>query len=190
MKRSKKERQVELKKTIQEKPFVTDEDLAKMFEVSIQTIRLDRMELAIPELRERIKMVAQKQLDELKSLQVEEVIGEIIDIELDKSGISILDIQQDHVFARTKIARGHHLFAQANSLATAIINDELALTSKATIHFVRQVHIGERVVAKARVIDAQDDRSLRTIIEVQSYVRDERVFKGQFSMYRSNEEKE
>lgn len=190
MKLSKTERQEKLKQTIESNPFVTDEELAKMFVVSIQTIRLDRMELAIPELRKRIKTVAEKQLDELKSLQIEEVIGEIIDIELDKSGISILDIQKEHVFSRTKIARGHHLFAQANSLATAIINEELALTSKATIHFVRQVRIGERVVAKARVLESKKDCQLRTTIEVTSYVQDEVVFKGQFLMYRSTEEKE
>ena len=31
------------------------------------------------------------------------------------------------------------LFAQANSLAVAVINDELALTAKANIQFKRQV---------------------------------------------------
>ena len=52
---SKKDRQRELNHTINENPFITDEELAEKFSVSVQTIRLDRMELAIPELRERIK---------------------------------------------------------------------------------------------------------------------------------------
>ena len=60
MKRSKKERQRLLTERISENPFVTDEQLASEFNVSVQTIRLDRMELAIPELRERIKGVAAK----------------------------------------------------------------------------------------------------------------------------------
>lgn len=54
----KKERQQELLQTIEQNPFITDEALATRFRVSIQTIRLDRMELKIPELRERIKHVA------------------------------------------------------------------------------------------------------------------------------------
>ena len=49
MKYSKKERQLLLQQTIQENPFVTDEQLATKFNVSVQTIRLDRMELSIPE---------------------------------------------------------------------------------------------------------------------------------------------
>ena len=33
------------------------------------------------------------------------------------------------MFSRTGIARGHHVFAQANSLAVAVINDAIALTA-------------------------------------------------------------
>lgn len=60
MKRNKKQRQSLLVETIKENPFITDEDLADKFSVSVQTIRLDRLELSIPELRERIKTVAEK----------------------------------------------------------------------------------------------------------------------------------
>lgn len=185
MRRTKKERQQMLKETIKENPFITDEDLADKFHVSVQTIRLDRLELSIPELRERIKYVAEKKFeDEVRSLPIEEVIGEIIDIELDQSAISILDVKAEHVFVRNKIARGHHLFAQANSLAVAVINDELALTAKANIQFKRSVKQGERVIAKAKVLKI-DDGLGRTIVEVMSYVNNELVFKGEFDMYRS-----
>jgi len=185
MRRTKKERQQMLKETIKENPFITDEDLADKFQVSVQTIRLDRLELSIPELRERIKYVAEKKFeDEVRSLPIEEIIGEIIDIELDQSAISILDVKAEHVFVRNKIARGHHLFAQANSLAVAVINDELALTAKANIQFKRSVKQGERVIAKAKVLKI-DDGLGRTIVEVMSYVNNELVFKGEFDMYRS-----
>lgn len=182
MRRSKRERQTLLKETIENTPFITDEDLADKFGVSIQTIRLDRLELSIPELRERIKYVAQQQLDEVKALPMEEVIGQVIDLQLDQSAISILDIRPEHVFSRNKIARGHHLFAQANSLAVAIINDELALTAKANIRFSRQVNEGERVVAKATVTESSKGR---TTVEVNSFVQSENVFSGEFVMYRS-----
>ncbi|WP_099363042.1 transcription factor FapR [Fredinandcohnia onubensis] len=187
MRKSKKERQQLLQETIQVNPFITDEDLAEKFMVSVQTIRLDRLELSIPELRERIKNVAEKKLeDEVKALPIDEVIGEIIDIELDENAISIFDVTQEHVFKRNHIARGHHLFAQANSLAVAVINDELALTAKANIRFTRQVKLGERVVAKAKVNGSEEKG--RTIVDVNSYVGNELVFSGEFTMYRSNKQ--
>lgn len=185
MKRNKRERQKLLTTTIKENPFVTDEELSEKFTVSVQTIRLDRLELSIPELRERIKSVAEKRFDdEVRSLPIEEVIGEIIDIELDASAISILDVKEEHVFKRNQIARGHHLFAQANSLAVAVINDELALTAKSSIQFKRLVRQNERVIAKARVVKIDED-SARTFVEVNSYVNNELVFIGEFEMYRS-----
>src|SRR5690625_2276741 len=188
MRLSKQNRQHMLKQTIEATPFITDEVLAKQFSVSIQTIRLDRMELAIPELRERIKSVATSQWNEtVKSLPIDEVIGEIIDLELDKRAISILVIRPEHVFARNKIARGHHLFAQANSLAVAVINDELALTAKSEIKFTRQVKQGERVIAKA-IVKGQNDKGL-TIVQVDSFVNHEIVFTGLFHMYHSTEQK-
>jgi acyl-coenzyme A thioesterase PaaI-like protein len=185
MRRNKKERQQMLVETIKENPFITDEDLADKFTVSVQTIRLDRLELSIPELRERIKTVAENRFeDELRSLPIEEVIGEIIDIQLDHSAISIFDVKEEHVFKRNKIARGHHLFAQANSLAVAVINDELALTAKSNIQFKRLVKENERVIAKARVLKIDQD-SGRTYVEVNSYVNNELVFTGDFDMFRS-----
>ncbi|MBP1968138.1 acyl-coenzyme A thioesterase PaaI-like protein [Virgibacillus natechei] len=187
MKRSKAERQRLLNDTMEETPFINDEQLATMFSVSIQTIRLDRMELSIPELRERIKSVANNHWDEtVRALPMEEVIGEVIDLELDKRAISILNIRSEHVFSRNKIARGHHLFAQANSLAVAVINDELALTAKSELKFTRQVKEGERVVAKATV-EGKTDKGLR-IVQVNSFVGQEIVLTGNFHMYQSNEE--
>ncbi|WP_249869820.1 transcription factor FapR [Oceanobacillus saliphilus] len=188
MRKTKAERQQQLKERIEQTPFITDEQLAKVFNVSIQTIRLDRMELAIPELRERIKYVATNQWNEtVKALPLDEVIGEIIDLELDKRAISILDITTDLVFSRNKIARGHHLFAQANSLAVAVINDELALTAKSEVKFTRQVIEGERVIAKA-IIEGKDEKG-RTVVNVDSFVDNEKVFTGLFFMYQSSENK-
>jgi acyl-coenzyme A thioesterase PaaI-like protein len=186
MRRNKKERQQLLVETIEGNPFITDEELANQFSVSVQTIRLDRLELSIPELRERIKNVAEKRFtDEVRALPLDEVIGEVIDINLDESAISILDIKKEHVFSRNGIARGHHLFAQANSLAVAVINDELALTAKASISFTRSVKERERVIAKARVKTFDHVTDHRTVVEVHSFVGTELVFKGEFEMYRS-----
>src|SRR5690625_765743 len=188
MRKTKVERQRLLRETIEQMPFITDEELARKFAVSIQTIRLDRMELSIPELRERIKSVDKNQWNEtIRALPLEEVIGEIIDLELDKRAISILIIRPEHVFARNKIARGHHLFAQANSLAVAVINDELALTAKSNLKFTRQVKESERVIAKAHV-EGMNEKGL-TLVRVNSFVENELVFTGLFHMYRTTEQK-
>lgn len=95
---SKKERQQQLLHIIAGNPFVTDRELTRQLKVSIQTIRLDRMELGIPELRERMKQMAEHSYDQVRSLPADEVIGDIVDLQLDKSGISIFEIREDHVF--------------------------------------------------------------------------------------------
>ncbi|GAA4712826.1 transcription factor FapR [Brevibacillus fulvus] len=173
----KKERQTQLLQTLRENPFATDEDLAELFDVSIQTIRLDRLELGIPELRERIKNVAEKNLDSVKSLGIDEVIGEILDLQLDTQAISVLEIKEEHVFSRTQIARGHYIFAQANSLAVAVIDAEVALTATARVRFVRPVRLGEKLIAKATVRSKDGEESK---VRVETKVQGETVFSATF----------
>lgn len=180
----KRQRQQQLAKIIKENPFVTDQELTRMLKVSIQTIRLDRMELAIPELRERLKMMAEQTYDQVRSLPLHEVIGDIVDLQLDHSGISYFEIREEHVFSRTHIARGHHLFAQANSLAVAVINDEIALTATADIRFIRPVRLGEKCIAKAFVLSGSGERS-KARVGVSTYVGEELVLQGKFTIFRS-----
>ncbi|TBL77689.1 transcription factor FapR [Paenibacillus thalictri] len=178
----KRERQQRLTKAIEDNPFITDEELMKLFHVSIQTIRLDRLELGIPELRERMKHMAEKTYDQVRSLPLHEVIGEVIDLQLDQSGISMFEIREEHVFSRNKIARGHHVFSQANSLAVAVINDEIALTAAADIKFLRSVKLAEKCIAKAYVRSISKGKAK---VEVFTYVSDELVFQGMFTIFHS-----
>ncbi|GAB7388102.1 transcription factor FapR [Bacillaceae bacterium] len=180
----KKIRQKQLLEELQRYPFYTDEELASKYDVSVQTIRLDRMELGIPELRERIKQMAERNYGHLRSLSWSEVIGEVVDLTLDQSAISILEIREEHVFSKTKIARGHHIFAQANSLAVAVIDAEIALTAAARIRFIRPVRLGERLVAKAVV---QSTRNRLSKVRVETRVKDELVFSANFRIYKVQE---
>ena len=177
-------RQQQVAKAIEENPFVTDEELMGTFAVSIQTIRLDRAELGIPEVRERIKLMAEQTYDQVRSLPLHEVIGEIKDLQLDKCGTSVFEIKENHVFSRTKIARGHHIFSQANSLAVALINDEVALTASADIRFIRQVKLGEICTAKGFVRSISSGKG-KAAVEVFTYVGEELVFQGNFVIHRS-----
>ncbi|MEX2462166.1 MAG: transcription factor FapR [Paenibacillaceae bacterium] len=181
----KRQRQQLLTKVIEDNPFIRDDELMERLQVSIQTIRLDRLEMGIPELRERIKLMAEKSYDQVRSLPLHEVIGDVIDLQLDKSGISIFEIKQEHVFSRTKIARGHHVFSQANSLAVAVINDQVALTASADIRFVRSIKLAEKCVAKAFVRSITKGKAK---VEVFTYVNDELVFQGNFMIYHSKKE--
>lgn len=182
---TKRERHQLLIEYIKENPFVTDRELTKVLKVSIQTIRLDRMELGIPELRERMKEMAERSYDSVRSLQLDEVIGEIVDLQLDQSGISLFEIREEHVFSRTGIARGHHLFAQANSLAVAVIDCPIALTASSDIRFLRPVKLGEKCIAKAYV-RSHDEQRNKSKVELNTYVGDELVFQGNFVIYRSD----
>ncbi|RKO60992.1 hotdog domain-containing protein, partial [Caldibacillus debilis] len=65
------------------------------------------------------------------------------------------------------------------------IDDELALTAKANIRFIHPVKEGDRVIAKAKVVNRMDEKG-RTLVEVNSYVNQKLVFTGEFYMYRSN----
>jgi acyl-coenzyme A thioesterase PaaI-like protein len=179
--RNKRQRQQELRSLIEKEPFLTDEELAARFAVSVQTIRLDRLALGIPELRERIKAVATNKHKVLRSLEVNEVIGELIELDLNRMAISILEIGPEHVFSRTKIARGHYLFAQANSLAVSVIDAEIVLTGSAEVRFIRPVKQGERLISKAVVRENRDDRAL---VEVMSKSGGESVFEGQFVVFK------
>jgi acyl-coenzyme A thioesterase PaaI-like protein len=181
----KRERQQQLLQAIDANPFMTDEELMRTFQVSIQTVRLDRLELGIPELRERMKHLAEKTHDQVRSLPIDEIIGEVIDLQLNHSGISIFEIRDEHVFSRTKIARGHHIFSQANSLAVAVINDPIALTASADIRFIRSVKLDEKCIAKAYVRSLSKGKAK---VEVFTYVGEEVVFKGNFIIFHSKKE--
>lgn len=161
---------------IDSNPFVTDEELARYLGVSVPTIRLDRHILGIPEVRERVRHVAEGALENPIALSAQEVFGELVDLELNKSGISVLTIAEEMVLTKTQIARGHYLFAQANSLAVAVIGADVVFTGSARIRYKRPVSLGERVVAKAMV---KTQRASTFLVSVHSKVNLEIVFKAQ-----------
>lgn len=166
-------------------PFMTDDQLAQYFDVSIQTIRLDRLALNIPELRERIKSVAREEKDKIRSLSLQEVTGDIIEVVMNKRATSVFEVEESHTFLKYNVARGQYLFAQANSLCVAVIDWPVVLTKSAKINFVRQVKVNDKVMSTASV---QSMTSKIAIINVVSKVEDMVVFDGQFEMYFKKED--
>lgn len=176
-KQGRQKRRQELQDLLREDPFLTDWQLADKLEVSVATIRLDRMALDIPELRERARAIAASTYSEVRALHGEEVIGELVELTLGKSGTSVLHVTDPMVFARNQILRGHFLFAQGNSLAVALIDSDVALTKNSQVRFYTPVKLDERVVAKATISSIQDHRY---VVDVNSYVEEEIVFRGEF----------
>ncbi len=174
---SKKERQEELKEMIKEDPFQNDEELAAAFDVSIQTLRLDRMELGIPELRERFRNVAKGNYEKVRSMVGAEIVGELIDLTLGKQGISILETDEDMAFKKTNIVRGHHIFSQAESLAMAVIDADVALTGVANIKYLKPIYLGDKLVAKAELVRIRGNKHF---VHVKISVNQKQVFRGKF----------
>lgn len=175
----KKLRQGQLKEKLLSTPFFTDEEMAAYLGVSVQTIRLDRLELGIPELRERTKLMAEEAQDKLKTIASGDVVGELIDLELGKNGISLMHVTPDMVFEKNRVARGHYIFAQANSLALAIIDAPMAVTGVANIKYKIAVREGEKLVAKAEVTKK---RGNKYFIWVKTRNETQEVFRAKFIM--------
>lgn len=163
--------------TLEQEPFLTDEELAARFHVSVQTIRLDRLALGIPELRLRLRAFAETYQNKLRALEPEEVFGDIVDLKLGESGQSVWRAEKKHALARSGVVRGHYLFAQANSLAVALVNADQALTARATVRYVRAVKAGEVLVARAKVLGM---RMGYFKVNVETAIESESVFIGDF----------
>ena len=100
-------RQEKLQSLIRRNPFLTDEQLAKLLKVSVPTVRLDRVILNIPELRERTRQMASAASTRLRAIDKKDIVGDLIDLELNKVGISTLTITEDMVLGKTGVGKVH-----------------------------------------------------------------------------------
>ena len=181
---SPKERRKQIKEILAANPFIPDRRLAHHFDVSPQTIRLDRLALGIPDQRTRTKEVAERAYGMVRAMGQQEIVGELIDLELGKSAISILEITPEMAFERTGIARSHYIFAQADSLAICVVDAENVVTGIANLKFKRQVKVGERLVAKGQVTS---DRGDKFTVLVETRCEGELVFRGKFLVFSLDE---
>lgn len=174
---SKEQRHRHLHDQLNTDPFTTDEELAKRFDVSIQTIRLDRAELGIPELRERTKHFAEQAFQKVRSVSGREFVGELLELELGRNALSILEVRADMVAEKSQVCRGDYIISQANTLAVALIDAEIVLTGSARLRFRRPVYLNEKIVAQAVFARKKSNKYL---VKVVSKVGAEEVFVGKF----------
>lgn len=177
---SKDERLERLQQLVTEEPVITDEELAHELGVSIHTIRADRQKLGIPEARQRTKDIAVNLFGKAKSLSEQEIAGELLELELGRSGLSLMETTAEMGFKKSGIVRGHMMFAQANTLAAAVIDADVVLTGEAKVQFISTVKVGERILAKAQIVREEGrKREVEVVIKTKERV----VFRGNFTMY-------
>ncbi|MDQ7094726.1 transcription factor FapR [Desulfosporosinus sp. PR] len=181
----KDERRRILEEELTRHPFFTDEELARRFKVSVSTIRLDRGVLGIPEVRERTKVFAQEAYSTLKSLDDQEVIGELQELVIGERACSTMVIEETMVLSKARVARGHYLFAQANSLAIALVDAPMALTGSVELKFIRPVQLGELVVAEGRVAKRKGDKYW---VDVVLMVNTEAILRGNWVLFAKDRE--
>jgi acyl-coenzyme A thioesterase PaaI-like protein len=180
------ERQRLLQQRIREDPLQTDEELAQYFGVSVPTIRLDRFHLGIPELRLRSAGLARQAVRGLRAMTRQEVVGELVDLEPGRWGRSVMDTTAAMGFERTGVLRGHYIFAQADSLALAVVDGDVVLTGLVNAKYKQPVRAGDQVWATAEVLRHM---GTRWVVLVVSTVRDQPVFRAKMVVVEVEEEK-
>ena len=180
-------RQKRLQSLIRKNPFLTDSQLAERLHVSVPTVRLDRVCLNIPELRVRTRQMADEAQTRLRAIDKKDIVGELVDLELNKVGISTLTITNDMVLEKTGVGRGYFMFAMADTLALALVDTDFALTAVSNVKYKIPVHPGDRLVAKAEVMNMKEDRYYIKVI-----IRSEEaeVFRAKFIIVAVGQEKE
>lgn len=174
----KSERQQQLQEKLNITPFITDEELAEYFDVSVPTIRLDRLALGIPELRERIKEMACEHANEYLEGNRRDITGELLDITVGKNGISLLQTTEEMTDSNG-IVEPQYLYAQANSLAKLVIGNKVLVTGVGNIKYKNPVQAHHKLLAKAEVIRQRGDK---IFVWVFINNKDKEVFRAKFIM--------
>ena len=170
-------RQEELSRLLSINPMATDSELASSLNVSISTIRLDRALMGVPELRERLRNMAQSALSKLQSLSPSEVIGDLLELEPDKWALSVLRTAKDMAFRFTDIVSDNYVYSQASSIAVAVINAADVIIGTMRGEYKGHAHVGDVLIARAKV---GVNHGGQKIVSVRTHVGDREIFVGRF----------
>ena len=174
---SKRLRQGRLTKLLEGSPMVTDQELAATLGVSVSTVRLDRALMGVPELRERMRMMAQKANSKLRSLSQSEIVGDLLELEPDRWALSVLRTTREMAFRATDIVWDHYIYAQASSIAVAVIEAKVVIVDAMRGDYKGHACVGDVLIARAKV---GVNRNGRRIVSVRTRVGDKEIFVGRF----------
>lgn len=171
---AKASRQLAVSKYLENNPLLTDEELAGLLRVSVQTVRLDRSELSIPELRERLKKLAAAVANPARDFNFAVVMPEAGGIPVQTVVVPAM------VTGHGGLNCTEYLFVLANRLALNLVNDGVCITRAAKVSFKRPLKVGEKTITKA-VVNQQ--KGNKFMVRVMATVRDELVFEGKFLIF-------
>ena len=177
IKSEKKLRQERLRKLLDDNPMETDEELASRLGVSVSTVRLDRALMGVPELRERVKRMAQEAGSKLRSLSRSEIVGDLLELEPNKWALSVLRTTREMAFRTTDILWDHYIYAQASSIAVAVIEAATVIVDSMRGEYKGHAKVGDMLIARAKVGVSKDDRY---IVSVHTRVGEKEIFVGRF----------
>ena len=177
IKSEKKLRQERLAKLLENNPMATDKELASLLKVSVGTVRLDRALTGVPELRERIKRMAQEAGSKLRSLSRSEIVGDLLGLEPNRWALSVLRTTREMAFRTTDILWDHYIYAQASSIAVAAIEAAAVIVDSMRGEYKGHAKVGDVLVARAKVGINKDNRY---IVSVHTRVGDKEIFVGRF----------
>jgi hypothetical protein len=177
IKSEKKLRQERLAKLLEDNPMATDEELASRLEVSVSTVRLDRALMGVPELRERVKRMAQEAGSKLRSLSRKEIVGDLLELEPNKWALSVLRTTREMAFRTTDILWDHYIYAQASSIAVAVVEAATVIIDSMRGEYKGHAKVGDVLIARAKVGVSKDSRY---IVSVRTKVEGMEIFVGRF----------
>lgn len=154
MPKTDKQRNIRCEKLLQyleKNPLATDEILAKEFNVSINTIRLDRARLGIKEFKERLKIKAKETMSKVTSISAKEFVGDMINYIHGESAKSRLETNESMTFEGMNVVRGEYIYAFAETIAISLIPTKAALVGVANIKYVEQISANTVIYALAEV---------------------------------------
>lgn len=170
-------RHKKLMELIKSDPFMSDSELAGALQVSVPTIRLDRTLLNLPELRERTRLMAEKASRSLRSMKQEEVMGELLELEPNRWALSVLISGRECAFRDTNIIGDHNIYAQASTLAIAVISAEMVVVGAARLSYIEPAFVGERLLARAKV---GTHKGNKYVVSVHTKAGDREIFVARF----------
>lgn len=174
----KAERQAQLQDKLHQTPFVTDDELAAFFHVSVPTIRLDRLALGIPEVRERLRQMAETNKGDSPVHTNHGGRGILIDISAGQSGILFLRTTEDMLDVSGYVDP-QYLYGEAHNLAKQVIGLPAVMSGVGNIKYKKPVRAGHELVAKAEVVRHRGDKFFIWVFVTD---KDEEVFRAKFIM--------
>ena len=168
---SRKDRHEKLQEKIAVSPFMTDSELAAYLGVSVATVRLDRMTLGIPEVRERVLTVAEKHVGDADGP------AEILDVEPGIRGVSVLKTSEEMCFHGTDIVKSQYIYSMAEDLAVKVLGMKATIVNVANIKYKTAIKTNVKLVARCQV---KATRIMNTLVWVTIYNNSKEVFRCKF----------